>query len=306
MKRALAVLILFSLSWTVHAIAPEDGIWHNPSQPGRGWVITSQNDLMTVSTYTYAGNGSPIWYLSVGTYDDATRSFAGTLGGYASGQCIGCPFRLPTYSGSVGALTITFTDNEHATLQQAGETVNIQKYYFAHNTPDDRLYGEWSFSGHVDFGIGDAEFLVFDRPFTSASTRQIYVQFRRRFSSAGVGLAAYDPGSGAYVAVLDSSATHYKSYIFRMEGSRILDGAWWLHRKTDPIIGAGGYFSALRTKERNDVAVAAKAVNPTAPSTDAMLEQLMAPSGEAPDPAIVSRLSELREELGKITEGADQ
>ena len=305
MKHALAVLMMLSLSWTVHAIAPEDGIWHNPAQAGRGWVITSQNDLMTVSTYTYAANGSPTWYLSVGTYNAATRSFAGTLDGYAAGQCIGCPFRLPMYSGSVGALTITFADNEHATLRQAGETVTIQKYYYAHETHNDRLYGEWSFSGHVDFGIGDAEFLIFDQSFSSSETGKIYVQFRRRFSTAGVGLAAYDASFGTYLAVLDSSSTHYKSYIFQMEGSRILNGAWWLHRKVDPIIGAGAYFTALRTKERNDVAVATKAVNRTSPSTDAMLEQFTSPSGEAPDPAIASRLAELREELVKITEAAD-
>jgi hypothetical protein len=294
----IGLIILLLYAGISNAIAPEDGIWYNPQQPGRGWVITSQNDLMAVSTYTYAASGAPTWYLSVGNYSDATRSFAGSLAGTRDGQCIGCPYRAPAATGSAGALTIQFTDNENAVLVQAGETVPIRKYYYAYSEPDDRLYGEWSFAGNVALGIGDAEFLVFDRSFTAASGRR-YVQFRRRFSTAGLGLASFEPTLGRYLALLDSSSSYYKAYQFKMEGSRILDGSWWLYRKTESISGLGDYFTGQRTKERNDVALASKRSTRTFDEHDEALSRGLDPKArDFPlEPASALLFDELRHEL---------
>lgn len=258
MMRALAVLFAFSISWAAHAIAPEDGIWHNPAQSGRGWVITTQNDLMVVATYTYAPSGPPTWYLSVGQYDDATKRFSGQLDGTTGGQCIGCPYRAPTSTGSAGAISIQFIDNERATLTQAGEQVPIEKFYYAYPAKNDRLYGTWAYAGDVALGIGDAEFLVFDRRFVGTDGTE-YVAARRNFSTLGQALGRYSTATGKFLVLLDSSTSYYKTYLFNMEGSRLLDGRWWLHRKTDLPTGAGDYLAGVRVKERNDVG--AKAAN---------------------------------------------
>lgn len=248
----LATLILL-ISGAASALAPEDGIWWNPGQSGRGWFVVTQNNLMIVSSYTYAQSGAPAWFLSVGSYNRSTRTYSATLDGYANGQCLGCTYRAPTQTGSAGALTIVFANERQATLTQAGETVPIEKMYFAYNEPNDRLYGEWAYAGNVGLGIGDAEFLVFDRPYTSTTDGKKYVQLRRKYSSLGIGLGRFSPELNEYLVILDSSTSYYKTYSFKMENSRLVSGRWWLHQKTQLPTGSGSALFGARIAERSDV-----------------------------------------------------
>lgn len=57
MKKCIASLLLGTAA-SVSAVTPEDGIYANPAEPGRGWVVETQGNIMAVSTYTYSADGS--------------------------------------------------------------------------------------------------------------------------------------------------------------------------------------------------------------------------------------------------------
>lgn len=293
MYRIVLATFMLLIAGAASALAPEDGIWWNPAQSGRGWFVVTQNNLMIVSSYTYAQNGAPAWFLSVGTYNRSTRTYSATLDGYANGQCLGCAYRAPTQAGSAGALTIVFADERRATLIQAGETVPIEKMYFAYNEPNDRLYGEWAYAGNVGLGIGDAEFLVFDRTYTSPSDGKSYVQLRRKFSSVGIGLGRFYPESNEYLVLLDSSTSYYKTYSFKMENSRLAAGRWWLHLKTQLPTGAGSALFGSRIAERSDVGAKHGGVEGLHHAHDSALAAAMPFARSAVDGALEAEISEL-------------
>lgn len=282
------------------AAAPEDGIWWNPSAPGRGWVIVSQDDLMAVSSYTYGANGAAVWYLSVGTFNDSTRRFSGTLDETRGGQCIGCPYTAPTVVGSAGPLTITFGANETATLTQNGQVVPIEKFYYGYPNRDDRLYGEWAYSSHVSFGVGDAEFLIFDKQFIGSNGKR-YVQLRRRFTTVGLGLGSFEPTLNEYLVLLDSSTSYNKLYQFKMEANRFLDGRYWLYLKTNQPTGNGSFTTGVRVRERNDVGAPAQAKGTGDDAAMVAIEAEMMkamPASDAPlDPVLLEAVSEMAREL---------
>jgi hypothetical protein len=282
---ATLLALLFACLPQAHALAPEDGVWWNPSQSGRGWFIVSQNNTMVVASYTFAQDGSPQWYISTGTYSPSTRTLNASLLGFRNGQCIGCAYRAPEQTTSPGSLRIEFEGDERATLTQAGETVQLQKFMFGYPQRDDRLWGEWAFAMNV-VGLGDSEFLVFDRPFTGSNGTQ-YVQMRRRYSSAGLGLASFEQSRGEYLALLDSSTSYYKLFVYPAGANRSLGGRYWLYLKTASPTGSGNPMVAMRVRDRADVPTplsgpAAQDKSLAADVRDAELAKAMEVQGEAP------------------------
>jgi len=248
---AVATAVLLAVTPLSYAMTPEDGAWWNPSQSGRGWFIMSQNNLMVVASYGYAQNGAPQWYLSTGTFNPRTRAFSASLLGFQNGQCIGCSYRDPTQTPSPGNLTITFTADDRATLTQAGETVQIEKFMFGYPQTNDRLWGEWAFSAMYS-SIGDGEHLTFDGTYVSNTGTQ-YVQARRTYSTLGLALGRYDAGIGKYAVLLDSSTSYYKLFVFQPGANRALNGNYWLYLKTASPTGDGYKLAAVRVRDRTDL-----------------------------------------------------
>lgn len=283
---AALLALLFACLPQAHALAPEDGVWWNPSQSGRGWFIVSQNNTMVVASYTFAQDGSPQWYISTGIYSPSTRTLNASLLGFRNGQCIGCPYRAPEQTTSPGSLRIVFEGDERATLTQAGETVQLQKFMFGYPQLNDRLWGEWAFALNVG-PVGDSEFLVFDRSGTSTSGAP-FVQGRRRYSTVGLAVGSYDTRINEFAVLLDSSASFYKFFVYSTGANRSLDGRWWLYRKTETLTGSGNPMAAVRVRDRADVAISLsapasgqKALN--AELSDAALHKSIELQGEAPD-----------------------
>lgn len=248
----MATALLLVIIPMANAITPEDGAWWNPSQSGRGWFIMSQNNFMVVASYGYAQNGAPQWYLSTGNYNPTTRSFSAALIGFQNGQCMGCTYREPTETASPGTLRITFSGDDRATLTQAGETVQIEKFMFGYPQTNDRLWGEWAFSAMYS-SIGDGEHLTFDGLYVASNGTQ-YVQARRTYSTLGLALGRYDASIGKYAVLLDSSTSYYKLFVFQPGANRALNGNYWLYQKTASPTGEGYKLAAVRVRDRSDVA----------------------------------------------------
>ena len=101
---------------------PFTGLWWNPAEPGTGYNLQSQRGVMVATMFSYAAEGSPVWYHAAGPLarQGDTVVFTGTLDRYRGGQCVTCAWRAPAAAGDDGAFTITFTSASAAEVRLPG------------------------------------------------------------------------------------------------------------------------------------------------------------------------------------------
>ena len=105
------------------AVYPEDGWWWNPEQPGRGYLMERQDDILFIASFHYSASGDPEWLTITGKYVPELQPGPeiGTLDGQVyvarHGQCIGCPYASPVETVSAqDPATLTFHSNRSGTL----------------------------------------------------------------------------------------------------------------------------------------------------------------------------------------------
>lgn len=101
---------------------PFTGLWWNPAESGTGYNLQSQRGVMVATMFSYAADGSPVWYHAAGPLarQGGTVVFTGTLDRYRGGQCVTCAWRAPAAAGDDGAFTITFTSASEAEVRLPG------------------------------------------------------------------------------------------------------------------------------------------------------------------------------------------
>jgi YHYH protein len=105
---------------------------------------------MFIASFHYAANGQPEWLTMQGNYT-ASDAVAGRIGSFSgvvslntNGQCIGCAYVRPSTSTSTQSpVTINFTSNQRATLTWPGETISLQRQFWAWRDQVDQLDGNW-------------------------------------------------------------------------------------------------------------------------------------------------------------------
>ena len=105
---------------------PAAGIWWNPAESGRGYVIETRNSTLFLGAFLYDGSGRATWYAASGALNG--NSFSGALSTYAAGQTFTGPYVAPIVTGSAGDISIIFTDASHGTLTWPGGTIPIQRF----------------------------------------------------------------------------------------------------------------------------------------------------------------------------------
>lgn len=106
------------------------GLWWNPAESGRGFVIDVQGSKVAMSSYMYDASGNPIWYLTVADLSSPT-TFAAEMGTYASGQTLGGAYRAPIATASAGTVSFVATSSTTATLTlPGGKVVPLERFYF--------------------------------------------------------------------------------------------------------------------------------------------------------------------------------
>ena len=96
-------------------------------ESGWGLNVTHQGDTLFVTWFTYDVDGSPLW-LSATAQKTGTRVYAGTL--Y---RTTGPPFSATPWNpasvalSSVGSVTLTFADGNHATFAYTVNAVSQVK-----------------------------------------------------------------------------------------------------------------------------------------------------------------------------------
>ncbi len=146
-------MIVFALlaSAQLHAVQyPENGWWWNPAQSGRGFLLERQGNTIFIGAFIYAANGRPEWLVMQGSYvpSDAVAGQIGTVAltvsATANGQCVGCAYVFPSVSTSTqNPASITFAAGQRATLTWPGETISLQRQFWAWRDQVDQLDGNW-------------------------------------------------------------------------------------------------------------------------------------------------------------------
>jgi hypothetical protein len=107
--------------------------------------------------------------------------------------------------------------------------------------------GEWSsVEGDPIFPIYFGERISLYSPQTSSSGPYAGGNLTGDSSRLAVGL--YEPNTGRFSVLLDSSTSFYKFYIFTMNTFNRVEGQEWTYNKNSSPTGSGTYYVAHRTK----------------------------------------------------------
>jgi len=228
--------LLMMLASPAFAVQPESGWWWNESQPGRGFSIEVQNNVMFFAGYLYNANGTATWYVAQGTYSHSLSRFDGPLLAFGGGQCLTCAYQPAAQGTSPGALTLSFSSQNTGTLSWPGGTVPITRTIYGTTNNVKRILGAWVFTANVANILQDGDWLNMT---TEVNT------------SNGLAIGGTNLGSRTTVALvsgsdlgilIDSSTSYYDMYIFPMQGTGVEslgNGREWLYLKTGSPTGLG-------------------------------------------------------------------
>ncbi|MBP8234310.1 MAG: hypothetical protein KAY22_18600 [Rhizorhabdus sp.] len=127
------------------SFAPQNGWWWAADEPGRGWFIETQNQVVQSGTtygqlylagYMYETDGRSVWYLAqglytaVGTFGGTIPLFEGALTEFAGGPPLtGGSGTGVTVAGGRGATTVQFASATAGTIRLPnGRTIPITRF----------------------------------------------------------------------------------------------------------------------------------------------------------------------------------
>lgn len=142
-------LIVFMTSTLASAFIPAGGIWvidsENTGQPGRGFQIEVENEVLLLTYYGYRSDGSSVFYIAAGAITGNT--FSADLMEFAGGAHLGANYRPAVGRGTAGRVTMTFVNGTRGTITLPGETPkSMSKLSFGYGNGPDGLLGTWLFT----------------------------------------------------------------------------------------------------------------------------------------------------------------
>jgi hypothetical protein len=138
-RAAFAILYFFS---ALALAAPQPGWYWNPAESGRGFFIESTTGSTVVGGYLYDADGHALWVISGGANADP-YNYSGRLLTDGGGQTLFGTYQSPAPSTDLGAVSIHFADDTHATLTWSGGVVPLERFSFGSGTPDFQPFTGW-------------------------------------------------------------------------------------------------------------------------------------------------------------------
>jgi hypothetical protein len=270
--KSLLVAAFLVAARTAAAFAPSSGLWWDPSESGRGYVIDVQDGVMTVSAYAYDGSGESLWYLGAAPYNNSTNTFTAQMNTFSGGQCFGCGPSSPLASPA-GTFQIVFTDLETATLHYPGGSSHLEHFVYGFASKQDYLLGLWSFSENAGNGLISAQWINFDSHYVG-SDGSLYVSGQGDNSSSSVALGQYLPSLGEFIVVIIDDVHYSHSYTLAGDDRRMLGVGETEPPNVNPT-GNGSVASASRllySSELTSNKKMSRLVTGRGPSSDALRE----------------------------------
>jgi hypothetical protein len=252
LKRILSILMLIFAS-QVHAISPDSGWWWNPNASGSGYNIEVQDNVLSISAYTFNISGAPIYYISAGIMTSDT-SYSGSLNSISGGQCINCPYKAPI-SGNAGTISINFaTPSKASLIINGGAPIAIERLAYGISTASPyAMFGEWaSVEGSSIFPVYYGERIQFSSVYTSTSDGSVNAMGQRSGSNSNIALTRLE-SDGTWSLILDSSTNYYKYFNFTFSGLNTIEGRVWTYLKSSTLSGSGTPFVAFRSQSASFV-----------------------------------------------------
>lgn len=129
-----AVRAAASATAEVASAVPQSGIWWNPSEPGRGYVLEIRDGKLQFGAYLYDAAGLATWYTSGPASMQSASSYTGSLDLNFGGQTLAGAYKPPASQSSLGKVTLQFQSPTTATLSWPGGTIPIQRFRFGSGT----------------------------------------------------------------------------------------------------------------------------------------------------------------------------
>jgi serine protease len=114
----------------VVAAIPQSGVWWNPGENGRGYVIEIRDGKLNFGGYLYDAKGGATWVSSGPAAMQSSTRYTGTLDSYAGGQTLTGAYKSPTGRTTLGEVTLDFTGQTSATLTWPGGKVQLERLRF--------------------------------------------------------------------------------------------------------------------------------------------------------------------------------
>ena len=115
---------------------PQNGVWWNPTQSGRGYSLEAQGNQLVFTMYLYEDSGAATWNTGI-LNQQADGSYAGSLSRFSGGQSLNGTYVAPSGASTVGTISLSFptstTGSAILTPSAGGAPINLslQKFIFA-------------------------------------------------------------------------------------------------------------------------------------------------------------------------------
>jgi hypothetical protein len=171
----VAVCLLFPVTLVAQDISPFIGLWaideEDNGQPGRGFTIDVQNDVIVLTFFGYEESGLSTFYQSSGTFATGSNEITMALNQFQNGTAFGQPFQDADVIGSAGDVTFRLFEMGRGEICLPGESCKAVRPANFGFSPVQELLGEWAvvttgFDSNVwllrfqevsgDMAIGDA------------------------------------------------------------------------------------------------------------------------------------------------------
>lgn len=215
----------------------EKGMWIVPGEPGSGLMVDWQNRTLVFAIFTYAEDGTPIWYQGSGKFEGQTVNAEASR--FSNGSCLSCEYTDTHEVIETVAIDFDFTSKTTAWLSiDGGNPISIRALPF-----DVPVFREFGVAG--DFGMPFLYDLRGDWLFVSTEGRETFlkeVTFTRPAKARNEASLAWKNEAGEIMFRCDSKPAVFESPQCRLWERA--DGQWqrlfsahWADVGEDQIIG---------------------------------------------------------------------
>lgn len=127
---------------------PQVGTWaideEVNGEPGRGFQIDVQNDVLVLYFYGYEPTGESTYWLAAGKFAKGSNELTMDLGAYEGGMAFGDPFKNATYLGPRGQVTVRFDGITYGEICLPSESCKaISAFNFGYSDSAEAVLGGW-------------------------------------------------------------------------------------------------------------------------------------------------------------------
>lgn len=238
---AMFSLLLATSAHAQYLSAPKPGFFWNPAEPGKGWAIEVQDNLVFIASYTFQPSGiQSVFYTTIGTWDGINKRVTGDLLEFTGGPCLNCGPANPS-SRNLGTITFEFPTRDSGTVVFQGRRTPVVRLLYKYVAEARSLLsGVW----HTTKGDGAyfGDFLRIIGPCTGSSCAGLvdpFYGYRVDGGAQRILLGALNPNvPGEAIILIDSSTSYYDLYRIR-GGLDVFAGSSNVYLKTSTPTGNG-------------------------------------------------------------------